>query len=189
MRRLAIIVLAVLALAALACRPSLVTGSEPSPAPAGGEPTAAPTGAPQGSPTPTGTRSPETTPVTSLGDPTGPVPVFWSVQTSHRPDGHRLRIEGGTIHAIAGEVRLLDGAGRVAASQPTRLVGASDLGICGGRPRGTFAVDLPLSEGDLQAFTLSGQGSRWPDEYRLEVQVGGVWRPGSPTFAGCASIE
>ncbi|MBI4496830.1 MAG: hypothetical protein HY689_02885 [Chloroflexi bacterium] len=124
------------------------------------------------------------TPITSAGDPTAPVPFQWTVHESHRPDGHRLRLQGGTLHAIPSEVRLRNSGGQTSASAPAKLLTQADTGLCRGQPQGMVGADLPLPPADLAAFR-----SDWPSGYQVEVQVGGVWRPAQLTFAGCRSIE
>ena len=133
---------------------------------------------------PVGETGQDLTPVTSAGDPSAPVPFWWTVHESHSPDGHRLRLQGGTLHAIASEVRLLDATGQAIASAPTELLSASDSGLCGGPARGTVRVDVSLPASDLPAF-----GGGWPSSYRVEAHVGDRWRRAELTFAGCRSIE
>jgi|GEM_PF-2097366 len=121
--------------------------------------------------------------VTSAGSPTDPVPVEWSIHTSHRPDGHRLLLQGGTLHAIPSEARLIGPDGRVIASGPARPIGETDARLCDSR-RGIARADLRLPATELPRFQ-----SDWPAGYRVEVRVGGTWRPAQLSFAGCRSIE
>ena len=132
---------------------------------------------------PLGAAPAASTPVTSAGDPTAPVPFEWSTHTSHRPDGHRLHLQGGTLHAIPSEVRLVSPTGQTIASAPAVQLTDSDDGLCGER-RGVARADLPLPAADIAKFR-----DGWPAGYRVEVLVGGVWRPAQLTFAGCVSIE
>ncbi len=114
---------------------------------------------------------PTPTPITSAGDPAAAVPFRWTL----KPDGSgaTLLLQGGTLHAIASEVRLLDAAGTTVASAPTTALGAGDGGLCGAaQPQGLVAAALRLPD-----------ASKWPDQYRLEAQVGVTWRPAQPTRA------
>src|SRR5262245_1789116 len=122
-------------------------------------------------------------PITSAGDPAAPVPFRWSVHESHRADGHRLLLQGGTLHAIPSEVRLLDPSGRVVSGGPAEPLGESGTGLCGDRA-GVVSAALPLPASELASFR-----SDWPKAYRVEVRVGGTWRAADLSFAGCRSIE
>lgn len=132
---------------------------------------------------PAGSASQDPVTVTSAGSPSDPVPVQWSVHTSHRPDGHRLLLQGGTIHALPGEARLLGPDGRVITAGPARPLGEADGRLCDSR-RGLARADLRLSATELPRFA-----GDWPAGYRVEVRVGGRWRPAQLSFAGCRSIE
>ncbi|HEV8635093.1 MAG TPA: hypothetical protein VG370_12745 [Chloroflexota bacterium] len=127
---------------------------------------------------------PGPSPVTSAGDPAGPIPFVWSTHTSHRPDGHRLRLQGGTLHAVPGELRLVDPAGRVVSSVALSPRLGAQHGLCG-QGVGVVQVDLPLPASELGSF----RDGAWPPGYRVEAEVGGAWRPTELAFAGCASIE
>ncbi|HEY8600664.1 MAG TPA: hypothetical protein VIL85_19665 [Thermomicrobiales bacterium] len=108
------------------------------------------------------------TPITSAGDLDKPVPFRWTLA----PAGV-LHIQGGTPHAIASEVRLLDDTNRTMASVPTRPLGAGDAGLCDeDQSLGLVAADLRLPD-----------AGRWPDRYRLEARVGAAWRPTQLTRA------
>lgn len=116
----------------------------------------------------TGPRQPTATPITSAGDPAAPVSFRWTLS----PEG-LLRLQGGTLHAIASEMRLLDGAGKVVASAPATMLGAGDTGLCGeAQAQGMVAAELrPPDPG------------KWPGGYRLEARVGNAWRPAQLTKA------
>jgi hypothetical protein len=111
---------------------------------------------------------PAPTPITSAGDPTAAVPFRWALST----DGV-LRLQGGNLHAIASEVRLLDAGGKTAASAPATLLGADAGGLCG----------EPQAQGMVGAELRLPDASGWPDQYRLEVKVGDTWRPAQLTRA------
>jgi hypothetical protein len=121
--------------------------------------------------------------VTSAGSPTDPVPVEWSIHRSYRLDGHRLLLQGGTIHAIPSEARLIGPDGKVVAAGPARPLGGADERLCDSR-RGLVRADLRLPAAELPRF----EGD-WPAGYRVEVRVGGKWRPTQLSFAGCRSTE
>jgi len=111
---------------------------------------------------------PTATPITSAGDPAVPVPFRWTLP----PDG-LLRLQGGNLHALASELRLLDAAGRTVADGPTTPLGAGDAGLCGAaQPQGVVGGALQLPD-----------ASMWPSHYRLEAKVGNVWRPTQLTKA------
>ncbi len=132
---------------------------------------------------PAGAASQDQVTVTSGGSPSDPVPVEWSIHTSHRPDGHRLLLQGGTIHAIPSDARLLGPDGRVITAGPARPLGETDDRLCDSR-RGLVRADLRLPAAELPRFA-----GDWPTGYRIEVRVSGRWRPAQLSFAGCRSIE
>lgn len=115
--------------------------------------------------------------VTSADDPAEPVPFRWTTRRSAAPDGHRLVLQGGTIHAIADSARLLDPRGQVVATAPAAPVSSSDL--CPGG--GVVRAELPLAPELLPLF----EAEAWPPGYRVEALVGGRWRSTALTFAGC----
>ncbi len=104
-------------------------------------------------------------PITSAGDPSAVVPFRWTMQ----PDGPGglLLLQGGTLHAIADEVRVLDAGGVVVTSAPTTMLGAGDGGLCG----------EPQAQGMVAAELRLPDVRNWPDQYRLEAKVGEAWRP------------
>ena len=111
--------------------------------------------------------SPSPTPITSAGDPAAAVPFRWEVA------GDTLRLHGGTLHAIADEVRLVDADGTVVAPAPTVPLGAGEGGLCGEpRAQGTVRAELRLPD-----------PSQWPGQLPLEARVGGAWRPAGLTRA------
>lgn len=105
--------------------------------------------------------------VTSAGNPAAPVPFRWTLSGDAV-----LRLQGGDLHAIPSEVRLLDESGRTAARATATALGAGDPGLCGGKALGMVAARVRLPD-----------PSRWPDRYRLEVHVGTTWRPTALTRA------
>ena len=111
---------------------------------------------------------PTPTPITSAGDPAAPVPFRWTLS----PDG-LLRLQGGTLHAIASEVRLLDDTGKTVASTPTTMLGAGDADLCGA------AQALGMVAAELRPPDVG----KWPGQYRLEARVGNTWRPAQLTKA------
>ncbi len=114
---------------------------------------------------------PTATPITSAGDPSSAVPFRWTLQPEG--SGGVLRVQGGNLHAIAGEVRVVDVAGKTVASSPTTPLGANDGGLCGSpRAQGMVGAELRLPD-----------ASKWPDQYRLEAKVGSAWRPAQLTKA------
>jgi hypothetical protein len=114
---------------------------------------------------------PTATPITSAGDPSSAVPFYWTVQPEG--SGGVLRVQGGNLHAIAGEVRVVDVAGKTVASTPTTLLGANDAGLCGS----------PQAQGMVGAELRLPDASKWPDQYRLQAKVGSAWRPAQLTKA------
>lgn len=113
-----------------------------------------------------------TGPITSAPDPADPVPFRWTLQ-----DG-ALLLQGGTLHTIPSEVRLLGPSGQVVGrASATPVQGSGDCPEGAGVARAEVA--LP---GAVQAAFQSDQ---WPDTYALEVLVGGTWRPTTLTAASC----
>jgi hypothetical protein len=122
--------------------------------------------------------------VTSGDDPATAVPLSWSLNESPRPDGHRLRFYGGTMHSIPGSLRVVTPSGQVVASG-TATFSASGGGLCGDTQAvGTARAELPLPAAEVAAFR-----SGWPAGYRVEAEVGGTWRPAALTHAGCTTAE
>lgn len=133
----------------------------------------APAGAPPSDPR---AGSPSTGPITSAGDPSAPVPFRWSTHTSHRPDGHRLRLQGGTLHAIPSELRLVDASERIVASAAAVPTSDPQDALCG-RGAGLVRAELPLSAPELGAFRAA-----WPAGYRPEARIAGPGaRPSPPS--------
>jgi hypothetical protein len=121
--------------------------------------------------------------VTSGDDPSAPVPFRWSLNESPRPDGHRLRLFGGTMHSIPSSVRLVSPGGQVVASALATF--STNGGLCGDTQSvGTASAELPLAPAEAPAF----RGS-WPAGYRIEAEVGGAWRPVTLTYAGCKTAD
>ena len=114
---------------------------------------------------------PTATPITSAGDPSVAVPFHWTLQPEG--SGGILHVQGGNLHAIADEVRVVDAAGKTVASMPTTLLGANDAGLCGS----------PQAQGMVGAEVRLPDASKWPDQYRLEAKVGTAWRPAQLTRA------
>ncbi len=112
--------------------------------------------------------SPTTAPITSAGDPAAPVPFRWALS----PDG-LLRLQGGNLHALASELRLLDATGRTVADAPTTPLGAGDAGLCG----------AAQAQGMVGATLRPPDAGKWPGQYRLEAKVGSMWRPTQLTKA------
>lgn len=110
--------------------------------------------------------------------------IAWSTHTARSAAGHRLLVKGGTLHAIPDEVRLLNPAGQPIARGPARSLPDGDAGLCG-TPQGLTGAELALPDTDVQRF----RGGQWPPGYRLEMRVGGRWRPASPRYAGCETAE
>ena len=108
---------------------------------------------------------PTATPITSASDPSAAVPFHWTLQPEG--SGGILRVQGGNLHAIAGEVRVVDAAGKTVASTPTTPLGANDGGLCGS----------PQAQGMVGAELRLPDASKWPGQYRLEAKVGNAWRP------------
>lgn len=123
-------------------------------------------------------------PATTSADPPGaPIPAQWTTHTSHSPDGSRLLVHAGTLHSIPSRLRLLDGGGATVSVAATRSVDdLSSSCIDGPEPVG---AELPLPATALARFA----GASWPAGYRLEAELGGTWRPVSPTFANCVVME
>src|SRR3954447_4769155 len=93
-----------------------------------------------------------------------PVPMRWSLNDSPRADGHRLRVAGGTLHAIPARVRLV----RAPAQEIAEASAAFDpgRGLCGDTSgAGTASAELPLSSSDAAAFR-----GGWPTGYVIEAQ-------------------
>lgn len=111
---------------------------------------------------------PTAIPLTSTGAPGAPVPFHWLLA----PDG-ALRLQGGTLHAIADEVRLLDDAGAAVTSAATTMIGSGTPGLCG-EPQARGMVAAELRPPDVR---------KWPGQYRLEARVGGAWHPTQLTQA------
>ena len=122
-------------------------------------------------------------PITSAGDPGAPVAVVWSTHAGRTASDHRLLVEGGTLHAIPSEMRLLDATGTVVASAPALPTSDGSPGLCGAAPGGLARAALPISAADLQRL----RAGTWPPALRLELRVGGRWQPAAPTYAGCVS--
>ncbi len=120
-------------------------------------------------------------PITSAGDLATAVPVAWSPQTGGGAGGARLLVEGGNLHAIPEEMRLLAAGGRTVARAPA-LPLPDGAGLCGSA-RGLARAELPLPATELERF----RKDEWPATYRLELRVGGRWRPTLPVYAGCES--
>ena len=110
---------------------------------------------------------PSPKPITSAGDPAAAVRFRWALA------GETLRLQGGTPHAIADEVRLRDAAGQTVASAPAVPLGAGEGGLCG----------EPQAQGTVRAELRLPDPSRWPGQLRLEARVGGAWRPAGLTQA------
>jgi hypothetical protein len=139
---------------------------------------------------PLGGAAPTTT-ITSAGSPTGPVPFIWSTHVSHREDGHRLFLQGGSLDTVVDEVRLVSPDGTVVAGATTVPLKETDHSLCETTiERGMVQAGVPLSRSELEPFrgNRSSFGT-WPSGYRVEARVGGAWRPVQLTFAGCLSIE
>jgi hypothetical protein len=111
--------------------------------------------------------APSPTPITSAGDPAAPVPFRWELAAG------TLRLQGGTLHAIADEVRVRDAGGQAVASAPAVPLGASATGLCG----------EPRAQGMVRAEVRLPDPGRWPGQLRLEARVGGTWRPAQLTQA------
>ena len=125
----------------------------------------------------------QTGPITSAGDPAAAIPVAWSPQPGSGKSvvGARLLVEGGNLHALPDETRLLDTAGRTVARAPA-LPLPDGAGLCGSS-RGLTRAELPLPANELDRFRTDS----WPAMYRLELRIGGRWRPTQPIYAGCES--
>lgn len=142
------------------------------------------TGASASSPTRVSASGPprQVGPITSAGDPSTPVPFAWSLHPGQAPDSNLLRLQGGTLHAIPDEARLLDAAGQVVASAPARTIEPAD-GPCHVN-EGLVRAELLLPDAALAEFE-----NGWPAAFRVEVRVGGTWRPTELRESGCRTIE
>jgi hypothetical protein len=119
--------------------------------------------------------------VSSGDDPNAGVPLRWSLNDSPRPDGHLLRVYGGTMHSIPAAVRLLGPGGQLVSSAPATF--APGAGLCGDTSgAGVAGADLPLPAANVADFR-----GGWPAGYRLEAEVGGTWLPVAQTHAGCTT--
>ena len=124
-----------------------------------------------------------TGPVTLVDDPAAGVPLRWSLNESPRPDGHRLRVYGGTMHSVPSSVRLIDASGQVIASVPATF--GTGGGLCGDTDGpGVAGAELPLAATNVADFR-----SGWPANYRVEAEVGGAWLPAALTYAGCNTAD
>jgi hypothetical protein len=121
--------------------------------------------------------------VSSGDDPAAGVPLRWSLNESPRPDGHRIRVYGGTMHSIPSSVRLLGPTGQVVGSASATF--SPGAGLCGDtQGAGVAGADVPLPAANVADFR-----SGWPSGYRIEAEVGGTWLPTVLTHAGCNSTD
>jgi hypothetical protein len=122
--------------------------------------------------------------VTSGDDPTTAVQLTWSLNESPRPDGHRLRLYGGTLHSIPSSLRLVSSSGQVISSAAA-IFTPSGGELCGNTQAvGTASAELPLPAAEVPNFR-----STWPAGYRVEAEVGGAWKSTTLTYAGCNTAE
>jgi hypothetical protein len=112
--------------------------------------------------------------VTSAGNPSDPVPFRWVLASDAATATTTLRLQRGTLHAIPSAVRLVDASDQVIALAATIFAPGGRPDLCGGSNfAGMTEADLPLSPSTATAFAEDA----WPTGYRLEAEVGGMWRP------------
>lgn len=111
-------------------------------------------------------------------EPEDLVPFSWTVYRSPESGEGLLILQGGTIHALPSMVQIVDGTGGIVASAPaTPVIGAPQ--VCPSLT-GIVRAELSLREEHYELFA-----QEWPAGYRIEVLVGGFWRPTSLVFLGC----
>jgi hypothetical protein len=106
-----------------------------------------------------------------------------SLNESPRLDGHRIRVHGGTMHSIPSAVRLIGPSGQVVGSAAAAF--SPGAGLCGDtQGAGVAGADVPLPAANVADFRAG-----WPSGYKLEVEVGGMWRSAVLTHAGCTTSD
>ena len=118
-------------------------------------------------------------PVATSGDDVV-LSFLWSIDEGSGDDPVILRLQGGGIHRVPSQVRLLNPEGVAiveANTVPTEVAGV----LCAEARLGIYRADVVVPPGDRAAFS----GMNWPAGYQVVGLVGSDWLLAELAPSGC----